>query len=193
MIITYEHRYPQPESTWSVSHDNYEILCPKCHRFEQVENFQIKKEPVMKKNDFLTLIWTNAAFCTEEVLRILKKEQITGFEVRDVEIFKTTEKSKVIHQIYVPETAKPGLITHDGIQGVECSMCGVKRYPSHIRGVMGMKREALRNDLDMQRSAEWYGSGGTAYKEYFVSNRFVRLALENGWKGIRFKVVELID
>jgi hypothetical protein len=61
-----------------------------------------------------------------------------------------------------------------------------------MRGVMYLKRDALLPGVDLMQTYEWFGSGHSAYREIIVSNRFARLILEQGWKGVRMKVVEAV-
>ena len=61
-----------------------------------------------------------------------------------------------------------------------------------MRGVMYLARTALVSDVDILQTYEWFGSGHSAYREFLVSNRFAKLILEKGWRGIKLKVVELL-
>jgi hypothetical protein len=61
-----------------------------------------------------------------------------------------------------------------------------------MRGAMYLKRDALVPDVDVMQTYEWFGSGHSAYREILVSNRLARIILDEGWKGVALKVVELI-
>ncbi len=52
----------------------------------------------------------------------------------------------------------------------------------------------LRKGVDIMETQEWFGAGGkSAYKEVFISSRLARLILDQGWKGVMMKVVELMN
>lgn len=58
---------------------------------------------------------------------------------------------------------------------------------------MHLKREALRSDVDVLLTHEWFGSGGhMGFREILISNRLARLILEKGWGGVALKPVEII-
>jgi len=40
---------------------------------------------------------------------------------------------------------------------------------------------------DIVRSAEWFGSGGQAFRQIFVSARMVELAKARKWRGVRWE------
>ena len=62
----------------------------------------------------------------------------------------------------------------------------------HKRGVMYYDRSAFPQNVDVLETNEWFGDGHMAYRELLVSKSFAELAIEEAWKGIRFKVVELV-
>ena len=61
-----------------------------------------------------------------------------------------------------------------------------------MKGKMYIKRDALSTNLDFIKTHEWFGSGLIAFRETLISNRIAQLILDEGWKGVRLKVVELV-
>lgn len=194
LVPTYEHGYPQPENTWATNPTNYEILCQECGTYHQNQNFRVKKEPKLRNNNFMTFAWAYELFATNEVFETLKNNQISGYEVWDAIIHDTDLPAETIKQMYVPNIADPGLVRIDELKSEICNSCDVIKYYSHLRSIMYLRGDALDSDLDILRTYEWFG-GGTkaAYREILISNRFARLIIENMWKGLRFKVIELVE
>jgi hypothetical protein len=55
-----------------------------------------------------------------------------------------------------------------------------------------LKQDALPSKLDIFQTYEWFGSGHNAFREVIISNRMAKLIIQNGWRGVRLKVVEVI-
>ena len=58
---------------------------------------------------------------------------------------------------------------------------------------MHLKASTLPSNVDLVRTAEWFGSGRNAYREILISNRLATLILDNGWKGVDLKAVRLVE
>lgn len=192
LIPVFEQGYPQPQVTWVTNPINYEDHCPECGTFRQASNFRLKQEPYLGRKDFMSLFWTYALFCTPHVFDELKAHGIRGYEKWDAVIHKTDVPSQKVSQLYVPTVANPGLMRAEDLKRETCLACGLTKYYPHMRGVMYLARTALVADVDILQTYEWFGSGHSAYRELLVSNRFAKLILEKGWRGIKLKVVELL-
>lgn len=193
LIPVFEQGYPQPESSWSVNPITYEGHCPECGVYEkQGDNFRIKKEPRLGKNQFMTLHWGYALFTTSTVLAELANQQVQGYEVWDVLIHKTGRASKTISQIYIPHVAKAAFIPEEGLRRKECPRCGTTKYFPHMRGYMHFGPKLLETNLDFMLSREWFGDGHAAFREILVSNKVARLILENKWQGVKLKPVQIV-
>lgn len=194
MIPTFERGYPQPESMWIKQRPNYKGYCRNCGVHEQVAPFRIKGEPKLSGHDFMTLFWGHPLFCTARVFEAFEANGFRGYERWDVILHREDVPSKTIWQLHVPRIAGPGLLEKNELYHEVCPECGTVKYRSHLRGIMYMRRDAIPDGLDFVRTHEWYGAKSkAAYREILVSNRVARLVLEKGWKGVRFKVVELED
>lgn len=193
LVSSYIEGYPEPFETWVTSPINYINNCRECGTFQQASNFQIKREPALRGNDFMTLNWAvSAFFCTPQVISVFNSHQIKGYEPWKVILTKTESESKKIYQLFVPNETAPGLLEVSDLASEICPKCNITRYSHHLRGEMLYKRESIDLGLDIVRSKEWFGAMRDAYQEILVSNRVIKLVIKNGWKGIRFKVVKLI-
>jgi len=194
LIPTYEHGYPQPKSTWIKNHETYDDFCSECGTYRQVNSFRIKDEPNLKRNDFMKLIWGSAVLCTPRVFQTYETHEMQGFEKWPIIIHDRDTPSNKVAQLYISEIANPGLVDSAELKPEVCPSCGITKYYSHLQGVMKLQRSAIKPDFDFLQSFEWYGGGSAlAYRESLVSNRVARVVLEMGWKGLRFKVVELVE
>jgi hypothetical protein len=192
LIPMFEQGYPQPEEGWEQI--AYESECSKCGAgYRQKTPFRLTKEPRLGKHDFLCLYWTYTLFCTSKVLEVLQTHQIRGYAVWEAIIHRTNQPSKIVSQLVFPSVASPGLAEADKLQPETCPECGITKYASHLRGYMHLKREALETDVDVLQTHEWFGSGGhMGFREILISNRLARLFLDQGWRGIALKPVEVI-
>ena len=187
---TFEYGYPQPEGTWIKNPPNYAYKCLSCGVFQQKSSFIIQKEPELGKNDFMSLHWTHAFFCTPRVFDALARNEIKGYEIWDVLLSETKLPSKQVSQLFVPIITKPGLA--DQLSAVVCEICGEKKYNVHKKGIMNFQRSALSPNIDTIQTYEWFGHGHNAFREILVSNRLAKVILKNDWQGVRLKLVELV-
>lgn len=186
--------YPQPEKLWLAESPNYADWCRQCGGFRQVSSFFIKKEPKMRRWDFMSLFWTSAVFAVSRVFAALEANRIQGYERWPVLLHKTKEPSAIVSQLYLPHiTQGPGLVHADELGPVICLACGVLKYNHyHKRGVMYLRKEAIPSDVDFFQTFEWFGEGYQPRREVIVSNRVAQLAYAEKWRGVAFKVVELV-
>jgi hypothetical protein len=189
---TFEQGYPQPKLHWPIKQLSYDLICSKCAIYKQTNPMRLAKEPSLRNKSFMSLIWGGEIFCIPEVILELEKMQAKGFESWNALIHKTGLPSERVRQLFVPGVADPGLILKDDLERRICPVCGTTKYFPHLKGVLLMKREAILPDTDFMLTHEWFGHGLLAWKEILVSNRIARLVLDKGWKGVRFKVVEVV-
>lgn len=192
LVPSFEYGYPEPKSQWPIKQETHELLCSKCATKHQVNSFRIAKEPKLKNNSFMTLISCGEIFAVQEVFKQFHENSFSGYEAWDVLMHKTEMPSLTIKQIYVPRLAAPGLIEDENTQYVKCEKCSVKKYSSHMRGVMRIQKKSIPDQVDFVLSHEWFGTGFIAYREFLVSNHVGRLIMEKKWKGVRLKPIDLI-
>jgi hypothetical protein len=191
LIPMYERDYPQPEEGWE--RITYETKCPKCGAgYRQKAPFRLAKEPRLGKHDFFSLYWTYTLFCTLRVVESLRAHHIRGYQVWEAILHQTNLPSTIVSQLVFPNVAEPGLADVDKLRPETCAECGITKYAPHLRGYMHLERDALHFDTDAQLTYEWFGSGGhTGFREILISNRLARLILEQRWRGVALKPIEI--
>lgn len=115
-----------------------------------------------------------------------------GYEIWETLLHKTNQPSEMIHQLYVPGVAKPGLLGTEEMKQVRCQKGGIIKYYPHEKGKMRLKKDALFTSTDFIKTYKWFDAGLISYKEILVSNRIAKLILDKAWNGVRFKVVDLV-
>jgi hypothetical protein len=63
--------------------------------------------------------------------------------------------------------------------------CG--RVKFHPPTTLALITDNLRDAPDLFQTAEWFGSGGSAFRLTLASERFVNLVQERRWKGLVFQ------
>ena len=189
----FERYYPQPKRNMNYVKDTFRKKCSSCGlEFVQKAPFRIKKEAKLGKYDFVSLHWTYAIFATQQVVDKVKAAGLKGIEVWPVMLHRENRPSDVISQLLFSHVSEPSLDDREKLDPEPCSECGVTKYAFHKRGYMHLKRAALRNDVDAQHTYEWFGSGTKwGFQEILISNRFARMIIEEGWKGVVLKPVKL--
>ncbi|MFN8414377.1 MAG: hypothetical protein U0Z26_18495 [Anaerolineales bacterium] len=192
LVPSFEQGYPEPKPQWPIKQETHELICKKCAIRRQTGSFRISKEPKLKDNFFMTLVSCGEIFAVPEVFKEFSKNSFSGYEASDVLNHKTGLPSPMIKQIQILDFANPGLIEDENTQFVDCENCSTRKYLSHMRGMMQVRKKAFTGQSDFLLSHEWFGSGLIAYHECFISNRVGRLILNNKWKGVRLKPVKII-
>lgn len=185
--------YPQPASDFGYIDTTFGWHCGSCGLDgDQKAPFRIKKEARLGKYDFMSLYWTYSICCKHQVAARIQEEGLRGIEVWPVMLHKD-RPSEVISQLLFPGEAAPGLDEAEKRKPELCPECGRTKYAFHVRGYMHLQRSALRDDVDAQRSYEWFGSGGNwGFQEILISNRFARLILTEKWLGAILKPLKLL-
>jgi hypothetical protein len=62
--------------------------------------------------------------------------------------------------------------------------CG--RVKFHPPTALALNADNLKDAPDLFQTAEWFGSGGSAFRVTLASERFVNLIRERRWKGLVF-------
>lgn len=193
LVNIFEQGYPQPERTWVTRPINYDEFCKSCGIYKQTKTYRIAREPKLGKNSFMSLVWTgDSLFTTPEVLCVWKENQITGCEPWNVILHKENSPAKSILQVFIPQVTLPGLLANENLSHVICHNCGTKKYEYHRYGKMYYKKNSIPTGIDIIRTNEWFGAGHLAFQEILISNKLVKVILENKWQGLTMKVVETI-
>ena len=158
--------------------------------------FQLKKEPSLGKNQFSSFGSGFELFCTPLVLDAFAAQGISGFETWPLLLKKTGEPVGGLKQIIVTETAAPAIaeemVEHERYGQTDCPVCGRTWHAHYVRGVLPMRRGALKTGTDFQLTNEWFGNGRTARREILASQRVVRMILDNKWQGVDLTPIQVV-
>ncbi len=186
-------KYPEPSHTWVTNPVNYDNFCRNCGTHVQARPFRIQREPNWGYFHFFTFFWGHPLFCRGEVIEEFERNHLRGLQKMDLVINKNDAPTQDIYQIVPVNMTRGGLIVPKHMRTSSCRKCGNRKYGYHDRGIMQYRRDPIMDEVDILYTGEWFGTGGKdAWRELLVSNKFARMVLEQGWKGIRFKAVELV-
>jgi len=171
----------------------YADQCSKCGvGWRQIAPFRIKEEPKLGKNQFSGF----ELFCTPLVLDIFKQHNINGFEIQPIILNKENRPIESLKQIIVTEIAEAAvaeeLVERERYSQTDCVICGQTWHSHYVRGILPLRKTALKPNVDFQLTNEWFGSGANARHEILVSQRVVRLILENKWKGAELIPIQAV-
>ncbi len=180
---------------WNRSY--YEGFCRVCGSgWTQVTPFTLSKEPKPGRNAFVSFGSAFELFATSQVLERLESEGIHGVGVWPIWYGKEGHASNRVKQLRVESLADPAiaddLVEHEHYRWTDCIGCGRRWHIFYNRGMLPLRRSGLRTGVDFQMTNEWFGSGRAARREILVSNRVVRLILENQWKGADLSPVQIV-
>lgn len=187
-----EELYPMPhlDDSWKKVSFDYENECPECGiRLLQKAPIRLKGEPNLKNNDFMSIFWVYAIFARPEVLDAMMKNDIKGFEIFPAINHSSNIPLETVKQMKVTNELSPGVIA-DNLQYEDRGCRHMKYYGiSHV--MMKYRRSAFANCPDLIRTSEWFGTGHEAFQLILASAKFVKLYMENNWKGLSLNPIEL--
>jgi hypothetical protein len=192
-IVSY--RVPQ-DNAWSEEY--FTESCEKCGvGWKQIAPFRLKAEPKLGKNQFCGFGGGFELFCTPVVLEEFARHGINGFEIWPLLLKKKgDEQAASLKQIIVEEMAEPAiaeeLVERERYSQTDCPFCGQTWHAHYVRGMLPLRKAALKPDLDFQLTNEWFGNSSSARHEILVSQRVVRLILENKWKGAELIPIQAV-
>ena len=189
LVPEWHHGYPQPDGGFAYEAVTYDGIagCSDCGCLKrQIAPFRFKREPKWGRRSILQLNWVFDEYFVipdvwEEVFRPL------GIGALEVLHAKTEMPLKTVVQLDIPrEDVELHLPTYEFQQ---CDLCTTKKYLPISRGFFpsftGKSNSALF------RSREFFGSGGSAFNEIFVTQSLCRAMRERKLRGVRFKPVAL--
>ncbi len=215
MFAQGHHGFPQPERDLGYIEDTYEMKghCESCGiGGRQIAPFRIRKEFGARHSQFLQLNWVfDEFFIRNSVAEAFSKAGVNGVKWFAPVIHKSGAPSSETVQLAVEETLKPSLYT-EGFQTVTCMpgneegtpiwigadkaegnpYCGRIKYHPKPSEPLRFDASAFDSAQDIIKSAEWFGSGGNAFRLTLVSQKVYRLVKEAGWRGVEFEPVELL-
>lgn len=188
------HGYPMPDidGSWMNISFNEGKDCPKCGMgIEQLAPIHLKREPKMGKRDFMGIHWTFNIFARPEVIEVMSKNKISGFETMPALHYKTKEPLNTVMQLRFTQELSKGLID-DNLKR-ELPECGHIKYLGPSHGMYKFHRDSLNGMPDFVRTSQWFGSGHLALRLILASSAFVDLYIKNKWRGLRLEPVDIMQ
>jgi len=206
--------YPQPEDGYDRLTYDPSDYCPTCGiGGVQKVPFRFKSEPKAKRSSFLQMNWVfDEFFIRPEVRELFEENGITGIDYLPCIHHKNNKILDSIEQLRILSVLPPGLII-GGLNTVTCKIdneesrhlpktwqpkfpnkiphCGRVKYHYPKPGPTIYCENAFRNAPDIIKSFEWFGSGGSAWREVIVSQKVASIILKQKFRGISLTPVLL--
>lgn len=190
--------YPQPEdeSEYKGVTYNDSKFCNNCGSgLAQKDSFRVTKTPKWGKRHFLMLNWIeDEIFINTIAKEIIVANNIAGLTFLEVINHKKNFAFDDIHQIYVNNELKPGLLNLK--QSVKefrnCNVCGSTKYIYSGKGLT-FKKEIFENlNLDILKTNESFGDGHICAKKIIISQKLYKLIKNSGLdKDVEFEPISL--
>lgn len=180
---------------WSC--DYYRGKCSVCGSgWTQIAPFHLAKEPKLGRNTIASFGSAYELFARDEVFHTLESEGIRGVDSWPILVGKDRHPGVGVKQLLVKNVAAPALaeelVEHEHFKTSGCSACGPRSYLFYNRGMLPLRRSALRLDVDFQMTYEWFGSGRAARHEILVTRRVVEIILSKKWRGADLSPVQTV-
>lgn len=184
--------YPQPEDAFGYKEITYDpnIGCRKCG-IGLVQNapFRFRKAPTTTRSHLIQLNWVfGEFFVSKEARSQIEIAGISGIQFESPVHHKTGAPiSGWFHmRIYEHVATK---VDASGLMVETCAECAQSKLNHPQSEMLKFGSTCRDSGLDVYRTIEWFGSGSCAYNAVLVSQRFVRLILENKWRGVHLAPV----
>ncbi len=138
----------------------------------------------------MALNWIFEFFARNEVFEVLKQNKITGFEPLEAIHHRKGTALATIKQLKVVEQAPAGVVDDNLVR--DKRPCEHIKYNVPTRGMPKVKSNIFENMPDLVRTHEWFGSGHGAFQLVLASAKFVKLYVDNKWRGLAITPLELI-
>ena len=176
LFYAWENGYPLPDDDFGYLHMTYNLpeFCKKCDIGKQQKApFRMKSEPKWGRRHIMKFFWVEDEFFVRpEVWHDVFKP--FGIGCRPVVKHRDGEELQTVVQLDIAQTS-PSPLCLDGYPTETCEDCGKSKVQPGIQGFFPKFAEPPEGD--MFKAQEWFGSGGSAYRPVFISNRLY-LALE---------------
>lgn len=179
------------------SGDYYESICSVCGSgWTQISPFHLAKDPHVGHNAFASFGSAYDLFAINEVFDTFETTGIRGLDSQPLLVGKDKHPAEKVKQLLVKNVAEPAiadeLVEHEHYKWSDCPGCGRRWHLFYSRGMLPLRRSALRSDVDFQMTNEWFGSGRAARREILVSRGVVQLILKKKWEGAELVPVQTV-
>lgn len=185
--------YPMPDGYAEYEDISFtgDKQCSSCGiGLEQKATIHLKGEPKMGKKSFMSIFWTYNIFATSAVFEIMAKNGITGYDPLPAIHQRKNTNLKTVMQLSVPRKLDMSIIDDNLVR--DKNPCGHLKYNVLTRGMMRFPRQAFEDMPDFVQTCDWFGSGHSAFRLVLASAKFVKIYMENKWKGLSLSPVELV-
>ena len=178
--------YPQPQDGFGYLEMTYDTRdhCDQCGMGGvQKAPFRVLRQPAWGKHDILQLNWV---FDEYFVTRRAYHEVFEPLGIGNREVVKHRDGSVVddILQFRIDTVSRVPL-NLDGFPSEVCSKCGRRKYLLVSRGPLP-PFAGYPGDVPILKTQEYFGSGGSAFREGVVSNRLYSAMVRYGVKGVSY-------
>ena len=194
----YRFEYPQPEDDFAYKGVSYNDskFCNNCGGgLTQKDSFRITKTPKWGKRCFLMLNWIEDEIFINTIAKdILVANNITGLNFLEVINHKKNLVFDDIHQIYVKNELKPGLLNlkQSVKESQNCNVCGSVKYIYSGKGLT-FKKEIFDNlNYDILKTNESFGEGHICARKIIISKKLYQVIKNNSLdKDVEFEPISL--
>ena len=186
--------YPQPEDGSQRATYRNGSGCTSCGvGWAQEAPFRFLKKPTQKRSSALQLNWVfDEIFFPRQARDQLNRAGFTGFRFQSPVLHKSGEPVQDWFQMQVYDVSRP-VVNTATLKSELCPDCGNTKY-NHPQGEMlRLTNPFISTDLDVIKSDEWFGSGGSAYRLLFLSPRIAKFVIDNKWRGVALTPCQLLD
>jgi len=177
--------YPMPDMDFGYRHMTYDLTdyCSHCGiGFLQTAPFRMRSEPKWGNHHVLMLNWVfDEYFVRPEVWeRVFRKYGVQSLPVLK---HKTGQLLETVVQLKIDTLAASPLKMGDAPYET-CLVYNRTKFLPHRRGYF--PAFAAKQDADMFKTREYFGSGASAHHEVIISSRLFREITSNRVKGVQF-------
>jgi len=173
MLVTHAqwlNGFPQPEQDFEYLNKTYDFppgACKNCRLGKvQKEFFRIHKKPNWGNKKIFHLNWVfDELFVRKDIYEAIFKKY--GLAVNPVKLYKKEIIVEDTVQLIIPEVDIP--LKLDEFPYETNNVCGHKKFVPYFRGFFPSFDGPI--DLPIWKSTEWFGSGGSAFKRIFITQK----------------------
>lgn len=181
--------YPMPDTDFGYRQATYDLIdyCSHCGiGFRQKAPFRMRGEPKWGKYHVLMLNWVFDEYFVrpgvwEGVFRKYGVDCMPVLKNKAGQPLETIVQLKI--DTYATASLKMGAVPYE-----TCPTCHRTKFLPHRRGPL--PPFPARQDADIFKTREYFGSGALAHREVIVSSRLFREITNNKLKGAQFCPVE---
>jgi hypothetical protein len=190
--VTSHFGYPQPEADFGYQNVTYVSgsACDTCGvGAVQSSPFRFRKDPSQKRLHLLQLNWVfDAFFASVEARSHIEAAGLVGMTFGPIVLHKTGKVIAKRFQMHVTETLPP-VVDTSRLTTELCSECRSSKYNYPTGESLKIAESTTNLKLDIVKTSEWFGSGGSAFRIVLISQRFANLILDQRWRGVSLSPV----